>query len=159
LAQILLADDNQVILQLLRRLIESHAGWQVCGEASNGQQALAKAMELKPDVMVLDFAMPGLNGLQVAAEISRACPTLPMILHTIHDFPEMISEAKKVGIREVVSKTDDSARLLDVMERLLAEKSSTAAAGALMSSTQAAEPGSKEEVNEKLQNLQPPEPN
>jgi YesN/AraC family two-component response regulator len=75
LAQILLADDNQVILQLLRRLIESHAGWQICGEASDGQQALAKAVELKPDLVVLDFAMPGLNGLQVAAQISRACPS------------------------------------------------------------------------------------
>jgi DNA-binding NarL/FixJ family response regulator len=158
LTQILLADDNQVILQLLRRLIESHAGWQVCGEASDGQQALAKAMELKPDLMVLDFAMPGLNGLQVAAEISRACPALPIILHTIHDFPEMISEAKKVGIREVVSKTDASARLLDVMEKILQEKSASAAAGALVSPPQA-EPGSADEVTEKLQNLQPPKPN
>jgi DNA-binding NarL/FixJ family response regulator len=158
LAQILLADDNKVILQLLRRLIESHAGWQVCGEASNGQQALAKALELKPDMMVLDFAMPGLNGLQVAAEISRTCPSLPMILHTIHDFPEMISEAKKVGIREVVSKTDASARLMDVMERILQEKSTSAAPGALISPPQA-EPGSAEEVTEKLQKLQSPEPN
>ena len=124
----------------------------------DGQQALAKAMELKPDIMVLDFAMPGLNGLQVAAEISRACPSLPMILHTIHDFPEMISEARKVGIREMVSKTDASARLLDVMEKILQEKSASAAAGALLSPPQA-EPSSAEEVTEKLQKLQPPEPN
>jgi DNA-binding NarL/FixJ family response regulator len=94
----------------------------------------------------------------VAAEISRACPSLPMILHTIHDFPEMISEAKKVGIREVVSKTDASARLLDVMEKILQEKSASAAAGALLSPPQA-EPSSAEEVTEKLQKLQPPEPN
>ena len=158
MAQVLLVDDNKVILQLLRQLIESQAGWQVCGEASDGQQALAKAMELKPDLMVLDFAMPGLNGLQVAAEISRACPALPIILHTIHDFPEMISEAKKVGIREVVSKTDASARLLDVMEKILQEKSASAIAGALISAPQA-EPGNAEGVAEKLQNLQPPEPN
>lgn len=114
MAQILLADDNQVILRLLRRLIESHAGWQICGDASDGQQALSKALELKPDLVVLDFAMPGLNGFQVAAQISRACQTLPIILHTIHDFPETIAEAKKVGIRAVVSKTDASASLLDV---------------------------------------------
>jgi DNA-binding NarL/FixJ family response regulator len=158
LAQILLADDNQVILQLLRRLIESHAGWQVCGEASDGQQALARAIELKPDIMVLDFAMPGLNGLQVAGEISRACPGLPMILHTIHDFPEMISEARKVGIREVVSKTDSSARLLDVMEKILQEKSASAAAGALISPPQA-ETASVEEATEQLKKFQPPEPN
>ena len=147
-----------MILQLLRRLIESRAGWQVCGEASDGQQALAKAMELKPDLMVLDFAMPGLNGLQVAAEISRSLPSLPMILHTIHDFPEMISEAKKVGIREVVSKTAASVRLLEVMEKILQEKSAGAAAGALASLPQA-EPSSTEEVNEKVQKLPPAEAN
>ena len=130
--QILLADDNQVILQLLRRLIESHAGWQVCGEAATGQEALAKAIELKPDLLVLDFAMPGLNGLQVAEQISRACPNLPIILHTIHDFPEMIAEAKRVGIREVVSKGDTAARLLDTMESLLPEKSSAAAAASAL---------------------------
>ena len=152
MAQILLADDNQVILQLLRRLIESHAGWQICGEASDGLQALAKAVELKPDLVVLDFAMPGLNGLQVAAQISCACPTLPIILHTIHDFPEMIAEAKKVGIREVVSKTDASARLLDVMEKLLQEKPATPA-NALISPPQP-EPAGAEAIIDKLQ---PPE--
>jgi DNA-binding NarL/FixJ family response regulator len=132
LAQILLADDNQVILQLLRRLIESHAGWQVCGEAATGQEALARAIELKPDLLVLDFAMPGLNGLQVAEQISRACPNLPIILHTIHYFPEMIAEAKRVGIREVVSKGDTAARLLDTMESLLPEKLSAAAAASAL---------------------------
>jgi DNA-binding NarL/FixJ family response regulator len=158
LPQILLADDNQVILQLLRRLIESHAGWQVCGEAATGQEALAKAIELKPDMLVLDFAMPGLNGLQVAEQISRACPNLPIILHTIHDFPEMIAEAKRVGIREVVSKGDTAARLLDTMESLLPEKSSAAAAGAasaLVSPPQP-EPASADELVDK-QKL--PEPN
>jgi DNA-binding NarL/FixJ family response regulator len=156
LAQILLADDNQLILQRLRRLIESHAGWQVCGEAATGQEALAKAMELKADLLVLDFAMPGLNGLQVAEQICRACPNLPIILHTIHDFPEMIAEAKRVGIREVVSKGDTAARLLDTMESLLPEKSSAAAAASALVSPPQPESASTEEVIDKLK---PPEPN
>ena len=156
MAQILLADDNQVILQLLRRLIESHAGWQVCGEAATGQEALARAIELKPDLLVLDFAMPGLNGLQVAEQISRACPNLPIILHTIHDFPEMIAEAKRVGIREVVSKGDTAAGLLDTMESLLPEKSSAAAAASALVSPPQPEAASTEEVIDKLK---PPEPN
>jgi len=156
LAQILLADDNQVILQLLRRLIESHAGWQVCGEAATGQEALARAIELRPDLLVLDFAMPGLNGLQVAEQISRACPNLPIILHTIHDFPEMIAEAKRVGIREVVSKGDTAARLLDTMESLLPEKSSAVAAASALVSARQPETASTEEVIDKLK---PPEPN
>ena len=156
MAQILLADDNQVILQLLRRLIESHAGWQVCGEAATGQEALARAIELRPDLLVLDFAMPGLNGLQVAEQISRACPNLPIILHTIHDFPEMIAEAKRVGIREVVSKGDTAARLLDTMESLLPEKSSAVAAASALVSSPQPETASTEEVIDKLK---PPEPN
>ena len=156
MAQILLADDNQVILQLLRRLIESHAGWQVCGEAATGREALARAIELMPDLLVLDFAMPGLNGLQVAEQISRACPNLPIILHTIHDFPEMIAEAKRVGIREVVSKGDTAARLLDTMESLLPEKSSAAAAASALVSSPQPETASTEEVIDKLK---PPEPN
>lgn len=156
MAQILLADDNQVILQLLRRLVESHAGWQVCGEAATGQEALARAIELRPDLLVLDFAMPGLNGLQVAEQISRACPNLPIILHTIHDFPEMIAEAKRVGIREVVSKGDTAARLLDTMESLLPEKSSAVAAASALVSARQPETASTEEVIDKLK---PPEPN
>jgi DNA-binding NarL/FixJ family response regulator len=156
LAQILLADDNQVILQLLRRLIESHAGWQVCGEAATGREALAGAIELMPDLLVLDFAMPGLNGLQVAEQISRACPNLPIILHTIHDFPEMIAEAKRVGIREVVSKGDTAARLLDTIESLLPEESSAAAAASPLASSPQPETASAEEVIDKLR---PPEPN
>jgi DNA-binding NarL/FixJ family response regulator len=157
LAQILLADDNQVILQLLRRLIESHAGWQVCGEVTAGQEALSKTVELKPDLLVLDFAMPGLNGLQVAEQISRACPNLPIILHTIHDFPEMIAEAKRVGIREVVSKSDTAARLLNAIEALLQEKPAApaAAASGLISAAQP-EPASADEVVDKLKL---PEPN
>ena len=156
MAQILLADDNQIILQLLRRLIESHAGWQVCGEAATGQEALAKAIELKPDLLVLDFAMPGLNGLQVAEQISQACPSLPIILHTIHDFPEMIAEAKRVGIREVVSKGDTAARLLATMESLLPEKSSAAAAASALVSPPQPEAASTEQVIDKLN---PREPN
>jgi DNA-binding NarL/FixJ family response regulator len=155
LAQILLADDNQVILQLLRRLIESHAGWQVCGEAATGRETLARAIELMPDLLVLDFAMPGLNGLQVAEQISRACPNLPIILHTIHDFPEMIAEAKRVGIREVVSKGDTAARLLDTIESLLPEKSSAAAAANALVSSPQPETANAEEVIK----LKPPEPN
>jgi DNA-binding NarL/FixJ family response regulator len=156
LAQILLADDNQVILQLLRRLIESHAGWQVCGEVTAGQEALAKAVELKADLLVLDFAMPGLNGFQVAEQISRACPNLPIILHTIHDFPEMIAEAKRVGIREVVSKSDTAARLLNAIEALLQEKPAApaAAASGLISAAQP-EPASADEVVDKLNLTEP----
>jgi DNA-binding NarL/FixJ family response regulator len=121
LARILLVEDNLKFRQLLKGLIEAHEGWHVCGETGDGVEAAAKAVELKPDVVVLDFAIPRLNGLQVAAKLTDAYPTLPIILHTVHAFPAMIQEAKKAGIREVVTQTETTGHLLDVIAALVKE--------------------------------------
>jgi DNA-binding NarL/FixJ family response regulator len=130
-AQILLVDHNPQIRRLLKMLIEAQAGWHICGEAVDGQEAVDKATELKPDLIVLDFSMPILNGFQVAAKISETDPAVPMILFTIHVFPAMTAEAKKVGIREVVGKGDGAAaaRLLEVIETLLRERPAAAVSG------------------------------
>jgi CheY-like chemotaxis protein len=122
LAQILLAEDNLVQRQLLRVLIEGHAGWHVCGEAADGQETLTKVIELKPDLVVLDFAMASLNGLQVASKIRGISAFLPIVLHTVHVFPAMIAEAKNNGVQEVVSKSDTAGRLLGVIEELLKQR-------------------------------------
>ena len=124
MARILLADDHLKLRQILKGLTEAHEGWHVCGETGDGLEAVAKAIELNPDVVVVDFAMPRLNGLQVAGKVLSACPTLPIILYTVHFFPAMVDEAKKVGIREVVSKSETAGRLMDVIETLLKEKPS-----------------------------------
>jgi DNA-binding NarL/FixJ family response regulator len=121
-ARILLADDNLGLRQLIKGLIEAHAGWQICGEAGDGYEAVAKAAELRPDLVVMDFAMPGLNGLQAAAKIFSSSPKLPVVLHTVHFFPEMIAEAKKVGIRNVVNKSETAGQLLDVIGAILQEQ-------------------------------------
>ncbi|GAC1626382.1 MAG: hypothetical protein PVS2B2_08460 [Candidatus Acidiferrum sp.] len=127
MAEILLVEDNLKLRQLLKGLIEAHTGWHVCGDTGDGLEAVAKAIELKPDVAVLDFALARLNGLQVAEKLLSACPTLAVILHTVHVFPAMIAEAKKVGIRDVVSKTETAGKLLDSIERLLKENPSASA--------------------------------
>jgi DNA-binding NarL/FixJ family response regulator len=124
LARIFLADDNLKLRQLLKGLTEAHAGWHVCGETDDGLEATAKAIELNPDVVVVDFAMPRLNGLQVAAKVLSVRPTVPIILHTVHFFPAMVDEAKKIGIREVVSKSETAGRLMDVIETLVKEEPS-----------------------------------
>lgn len=121
MAQILLIDHNPQIRLVIKALIEAHPGWHICGEATDGREGVDKAIELKPDLVVLDFSMPVLNGFQVAERIFKVNPTLPLVLCTIHYFPEMIAEAKKVGIREVVDKTNEAARLLEVIEALLEE--------------------------------------
>ncbi|MGB7729728.1 MAG: response regulator transcription factor [Candidatus Acidiferrum sp.] len=129
MAQILLIDHNPQIRALLKVLIEARPGWQVCGEAADGQEGVDKAIALKPDLVVVDFSMPILNGLQVASKILGTRPSLPVILCTIHFFPEMIAEAKKVGIREVVNKSDAAAQLLEIMENLRKEQPPATANG------------------------------
>ena len=107
--RILIADDDASIRRLLRRLIESHADWTVCGDALNGQDAVGKAAQLTPDVVVLDLAMPHMNGLQAAREISRNRPELPMLLLTVQSVSkELYTEAAHAGFRGAVSKSTGS---------------------------------------------------
>jgi len=124
-AKILLADGNDKLRSLVKAVIETRDGWHVC-EAKDGHDAVSTALELKPDLVVLDFAMGGLNGLQAAAKIIAACPNLPTILHTFYGFNEMIAEAKKVGIREVVSKGESEDRLLEAIEKHLDRRAKSA---------------------------------
>jgi DNA-binding NarL/FixJ family response regulator len=106
LLRILIADDHAPLLEMLKALIETHAGWQVCGEAKNGLEAVQKAAELKPDVIILDLSMPGLDGLQAANQISLATPGIPILIYTNHAVsPQAKLEAKKHGVRDIINKT------------------------------------------------------
>lgn len=120
--RILIADGNDVVRKLLQLLIESRDGWTVCGEAIDGEEALRKSRELKPDLVILDLAMPGLNGLLAAREISKVLPTVPVILHTVNNIPAVVTEAKKFGIRRVVGKGGDGDVLLTAIQEELAAK-------------------------------------
>ena len=107
--RILIADDDASIRRLLRRLIESHADWTVCGDAFDGKDAIGKTAQLTPDVVVLDLAMPQMNGLQAAREISRNRPELPMLLLTVQNVSkELTTEAVHAGFRGAVSKSTGS---------------------------------------------------
>jgi len=107
--RILIADDDASIRRLLRRLIESHEGWTVCGEAQDGQETTAKAAQLNPDVIVLDLAMPQMNGLQAARKISRQSPEIPMLLLTVQQVSkELTKEALHAGFKGAISKSTGS---------------------------------------------------
>lgn len=107
--RILIADDDASIRRLLRRLIENHADWTVCGDALDGQDAIGKTAQLTPDIVVLDLAMPQMNGLQAAREISRKRPDLPMLLLTVQSVSkELTREAAHAGFRGAVSKSTGS---------------------------------------------------
>jgi DNA-binding NarL/FixJ family response regulator len=122
MTRILIADGSDVVRKLLKLLIESRAGWTVCGEAIDGEEALRKSRDLKPDVIVLDLAMAGLNGLLAAREISKVLPSVPILLHTVNNIPAVVTEAKKFGIRRVIGKGGDGDVLLNAIEEELAAK-------------------------------------
>jgi two-component system, NarL family, response regulator NreC len=116
MTRILIADGSEIVRKLLKLLIESHEDWSVCAEAVNGAEAVRKAQELKPDVVILDLAMDGLNGLQAAREISGFLPSVPILLHTVNNIPAVVAEAKKFGIRRVVGKGQDGDFLIEAIE-------------------------------------------
>jgi len=117
--RILIADDDAAIRRLLRRLLESHVEWNVCADACDGNEAIAKASELNPDIVVLDLAMPHCNGLQAAREITRALPDVPMLLLTVQEVSrELTREAVHAGFRGAVSKNTGS-EVVRAIESLL----------------------------------------
>ncbi|MGH9496923.1 MAG: response regulator transcription factor [Candidatus Sulfotelmatobacter sp.] len=103
--RILLADDNQKLrIRLGRMLASAHDGWVICAEAENGQQAVSKAIDLRPDVVILDLSMPVMDGLEAAREIANVFASVPIFLYTLHTIPALEEEAGKFGITQVICK-------------------------------------------------------
>lgn len=119
--KIMIADDSQVIRGILRALVQANSEWEICGEADDGQAAVAKAKALNPDLIILDLEMPLMDGLTAARLISHALPGTPIILHTMHDTPDIELEAMKNGITKVLPKSK-SADLVPTIQGILAGK-------------------------------------
>lgn len=104
--RILVADDDPAIRMLLRRLLETHACWEVCGEASDGNEAVNEAQRLGPDVLILDLAMPVKNGLQAGCELAPAGPNLRMLLISVQEISKaVVDAARRAGFRGAVMKS------------------------------------------------------
>ena len=120
--RILLADDHELLRQGLRTLIEHQSGWQVCGEATTGREAVAKARELKPDIAVMDFTMPELNGMEATRQIRAALPRTQVLLLTMHESEELVREVLAAGARGYVLKSDAGRVLVDALKALADQK-------------------------------------
>jgi DNA-binding NarL/FixJ family response regulator len=116
--RILLIDDNALTKSLIRAFLESHAQLEVCGEASDGAEGLEKGLDLKPDLVVLDFSMPRVNGLQAAFLFHKALPSTPIILFTLFKDEILVRLARNAGVASVVSKADEITVLADEVQRL-----------------------------------------
>jgi DNA-binding NarL/FixJ family response regulator len=105
-AEILIVDDSAILRKSIRSYIEQNSDWHVCGEAENGQVAVEKVRGLHPDLVILDFAMPVMNGLDAAREITTIAPSTPLLLFTMHSSSQILREAKAAGITNVLSKSE-----------------------------------------------------
>ena len=120
--KILIVDDSSVIREAIRALLQGQPDLEICGEAVDGLDAVEKTRELKPDLILLDLAMPKLNGAAAASAIRRAAPKLPIILFTMYE-ESAEALAKAVGVDVVLSKSDGIGKLVNRVRQLLESRS------------------------------------
>jgi DNA-binding NarL/FixJ family response regulator len=116
--RILIADDHEVVRQGLCNLLQTHEGWEICGEARDGREAVEMAKQLKPDVVILDIGMPNLNGLAATRQLAQQNPQQKIIVLTITDSDQVIREALDAGARGFVLKSDAARDLVTAVEAL-----------------------------------------
>jgi DNA-binding NarL/FixJ family response regulator len=118
--RILIADDDVSIRRLLRRLLEERPGWEVCGEAANGNDAVTKTEQLAPDLAIIDLAMPEKNGVEAVREIFAISPVTAMLLLTVQEVSvELARTARAAGFRGALTKGSGS-EVIVAVETLLA---------------------------------------
>jgi DNA-binding NarL/FixJ family response regulator len=116
--RILIADDHEVARKGIRSLLDDHVGWEVCGEARDGREAVELANTLKPDIFLLDIGMPNLNGLDAARQILATTPEARILILTIHDSEQVVREVLAAGARGFLLKSDAGRDLVAAVEAL-----------------------------------------
>ena len=128
--QILIADDHEMLRRGVRTTLQTEPDLEICGEAINGQDAVDKARELHPDLVILDINMPVLNGLVAVRQILRYCPSTKIVIFSVHDSDQTRQEVRAVGAHGFVSKGKDSHDLLRVVRDVLKRNTQAASASA-----------------------------
>lgn len=116
--RILVADDHDIIRRGLRQLLLARPGWEICGEAKTGTQALTAAEQLKPDVIVLDISMPELNGLEAARRIQKTFPNIGILILSMYFNDQLVREVIDCGARGYILKSDADKELVNAVEAL-----------------------------------------
>jgi DNA-binding NarL/FixJ family response regulator len=116
--RILVADDHEVVRRGLCALLQSRPDWEVCGEASDGREAVEKTLDLKPEIVILDIGMPNLSGLEATRQIVRASPQIKVLILTLHDSDQIVTEVLGAGARGFLLKSDAARDLVAAVEAL-----------------------------------------
>jgi DNA-binding NarL/FixJ family response regulator len=118
---VLIVDDSPVVRKALCELFTREEEFNVCGEAENGRDAIERARELRPDLIVTDISMPVMNGLEETRLLRQLMPSVPVIIYTAYNNQFIEKEARAVGASAVISKSEPIAKLLETARSLLAE--------------------------------------
>jgi len=121
LPRILIVDDSAPLRKSLRRCFECEPGWQVSGEATNGKEAIQKACELHPNIILLDLSMPEMNGLEAAKALKKLMPSVPLVMFTSFVTANLEREALACGICRVIVKSDPMGKLVGCVRSMVAE--------------------------------------
>src|ERR1700751_891671 len=118
----LIVDDNAFIRQALCEILKRDGDFEICGEAENGKEGIEKAQELHPDLIVLDLAMPVMNGLDAARALKRLMPAVPLIMYSAFEDKSSEQCARLIGISALVSKSDRVSVLIEKARSLVSRK-------------------------------------
>jgi DNA-binding NarL/FixJ family response regulator len=116
--RILVADDHEIVRHGLVAIVKAHPGWEICGEANNGHQAVEQAKALRPDIAIIDIGMPTLNGLEATRQILRDNPRIRVLILTINDTDQAVRAVLDAGARGFLLKTDAARDLVSAVEAL-----------------------------------------
>jgi DNA-binding NarL/FixJ family response regulator len=116
--RILIADDHHVVRSGLRNILEAQSEWQVVAEASDGKEAVEKAAETRPDIAIIDYSLPLINGIEATRQIRSRLPKTEVLIFTMHDSETLIQELLKAGARGYLLKTDARQHLIDAIKSL-----------------------------------------
>jgi DNA-binding NarL/FixJ family response regulator len=119
LIRIIIADDHASVRKGVCAILDARQDVEICAEASNGQEAIDKAYELKPDLIILDITMPVLGGFEAAKILRRTLPEVPILMLSMHESEQVVEQVKKIGVQGYVIKTQAAETLLAAVDALL----------------------------------------
>lgn len=120
--RILVADDHDLLRRGLKAILEARSGWEICGEANTGREAVTMAGQLKPDIVILDICMPELNGVEATRQIRKLSPRTEVLILSVHHSEQLIRDILEAGARGYVVKSDSDSDLVTAIESLANRK-------------------------------------